>query len=110
MKKNHFFLVVLFLVLGGPWQALAFKGEDLRKPKKTNQTAVAPKEKPSLDKRRLLKSFRRKMQAFPWIGMLRRGRRDVSEAKGSADNLYQVQMHWLPNPFIKEPIRSGPWR
>ena len=48
MKKNHFFLVVLFLVLGGPWQALAFKGEDLRKPKKTNQTAVAPKEKPRL--------------------------------------------------------------
>jgi Zn-dependent metalloprotease len=46
MKKNQFFLVVLLLVLGGPWHAQAFRGEDLRKPKKTNQTAAAPKEKP----------------------------------------------------------------
>jgi len=46
MKKNQFFLVVLFLFLGGPWEAKAFRGEDLRRPNKTNQTASAPKEKP----------------------------------------------------------------
>jgi Zn-dependent metalloprotease len=46
MKKNQFFLVVLFLVMGGTWEAKAFRGEDLGKPKKTNQTASAPKEKP----------------------------------------------------------------
>jgi Zn-dependent metalloprotease len=46
MKKKQFFLIFLFLVLGGTWEAKAFKGEDLGKPKKTNQTAAAPKEKP----------------------------------------------------------------
>jgi len=46
MKKNQFFLIILFLILGGTWEAKAFRGEDLRKQKKTNQTALAPKEKP----------------------------------------------------------------
>jgi len=46
MKILRALLIFLFVVGGSTWEANAFRGEDLRKPKKTNQTATAPKEKP----------------------------------------------------------------
>ena len=46
MKNLRALLIFLFVVGGSTWEANAFRGEDLRKPKKTNQTATAPKEKP----------------------------------------------------------------
>lgn len=45
MKNLRALLIFLFVVGGSTWEANAFRGEDLRKPKKTNQTATAPKEK-----------------------------------------------------------------